>query len=145
VDRHPKYSQLWNNLGIRLLAQGALPDARDAFEQAASLAPGDGPIDTNLGAYYTRAGQPERAEECLRMAIRKNPWDPANYNDLAVNLGSRGAWTEARRLLEKGLWIDPRNHNLLLNYATLLERHGETEAAEKYRMEAERWNDVRFH
>jgi Flp pilus assembly protein TadD len=143
VDHHPKNPQLWNNLGIRLLAKGALPEARDAFEQAALLAPGDGPIDTNLATYYTRAGQPDRAEDCLRRAIRKNPWDPANYNDLAVNLGSRGSWIEARRLLEKGLWIDPRGHNLLLNYATLLERHGETEAAEKYRMEAERWKGVR--
>ncbi len=62
VNHSPSNPQLWNNLGIRLLANGTLPEAREAFERASSLAPDGGPINTNLAALSTRMGQPERAE-----------------------------------------------------------------------------------
>ena len=116
-----------------------MPEAGEAFQRASRLAPKDGAIDANLALYYARTGQRERVESCLREAIRKSPWVTGNYNDLAVHLGSQGYWSEPRELLEKGLWINPRQENLLRNYATLLERQGEGDAARKYRAEAVRW------
>lgn len=142
LARQPNDYKLWNNLGMQLAAENRLPEAKEALEHAERLAPDAAIVQSNLGNFYTRTGQNEQAGIHCREALRRNPWEPGYYNDLAIILGRLGAWRESRVLIEKGLWINPRHVNLLNNYAFLLDRSGEKAAAKSFRAEAARWKSA---
>ena len=139
VAQAPWSGDAMNNLGLQLLDEGQYAEAGETLETAARMAPRSSVIQGNLGLYYSRVGQLPRGEQHFREALRLNAWATGNYNDFSVNLSSQGAWREAREVIEKGLWINPRQPSLLRNYGAVLEHLGDAEGGRKARAEAARW------
>ena len=129
----PDSFEAMNNLGWKLSSERKLPEAFALLEKADRLGPRSHAVKSNLGTYYMLIGQYARAETYFREALQLNPWGTGNHNDLAVNLFHQGAMSEARRVFEKGLWINPRLPALLSHYADFLNRVGDGAGAAKAR------------
>ncbi len=97
----------YNRDGLVLFEQGAYDHARETFEAALALKPGDANLLYNLGRCHEKLGQPDKAEgrygECLRVA----PDHSECRHALAVLLVARGRREEAVRMAEDWLTARP--------------------------------------
>ena len=75
---------------------GAQGKALDAFKKALEVDPNDPAIRYNLGCFYARAGDPDKAFECLEGSITSSTWIE---ND--ADLDSLREDPRYRRLLER--------------------------------------------
>lgn len=82
-------------LGVILDRLGEHGAAREQYEAAHQLRPGDYVILNNLGVSYLMSDEPERALEPLRKAIHLETRDPAPRNNLGIALARLGRYGEA--------------------------------------------------
>lgn len=139
VEAMPNDASAWNNLGVFLMDSGMELRAAEALKKAESLEPRDASVQNNLGLLSTKRGEATRAEQHFRDAVRLDRWNTDYSLSLAVTLERNGGWKEARELLNRALWINPRDSALLRNTILLFAKHGQIGEAERLRAYAARW------
>lgn len=65
-------------------------------------------------------GNHERAEECFKMALKRDPLQKHYYNNLAVSLIKRRRYNEAERYLHVSISMDRNYTKALANMAVVL-------------------------
>jgi tetratricopeptide (TPR) repeat protein len=65
-------------------------------------------------------GNPDRAGEFFKMALKLDPMQRRYYNNLAVSLMKRSRYDEAEKYLLVGISMDPNYSKALANMAVLL-------------------------
>lgn len=88
----------YGTLALASRALGLADEAREAFEQAAALAPDDFTATFNLGAFLLETGDVQRALQTLRRAADLAPADPRALLLLGDWATRNGRWDLARRM-----------------------------------------------
>lgn len=102
-EHHCGFQQ--NMLGLLLLDEGSLRQARTAFERAVAGEPGRWVVHHNLGVCLDRLGEKEPALECLQRAVDTYPASAARVS-LARYLAAFGRVPEAFEQLSLALESD---------------------------------------
>jgi protein O-mannosyl-transferase len=124
-DRADDYA----NDGIFLYQQNQYVRARQCFQEAARLHPGDPNLIFDVGRCYEHEGQPEKAqaayEECLRLA----PNHAECHHALAALLYFQGNKARATMLVEQWLRDEPRIAAAYADHAWLYRQNGDLHSA----------------
>ncbi len=109
IAKKPGYAAAHNNLGIVLVGLRRWDDAIREFQAAANDVLYATPEWAwyNMGEAYRSKGDPAKAEEAYRKAIRMNDRYGPAYLRLASVLGDRGSWEEAVAVLGKCVELRP--------------------------------------
>lgn len=109
IDKKPDYAEARNNLGIVLAERKAWDEAIREFEAAAGNVMYATPERAyfNIGEAYRLKGDPAKAEEGYRKAIRSNERYAPAYLGLSSTLGGRGAWRDAASVLSRCVEVLP--------------------------------------
>lgn len=129
VKDEPRDPRAWVNLGDALEAANKPKLAMAAFQKASEIEPDYGVPLLELGMLEVRLGELQKAEDDLQKA-----WDRAALPpDVLLNLGIVEAMKDhpamAARYFSLCLTAQPSKTEALRNYATLLERNGDPDAA----------------
>ena len=106
-------------LGVELLRNDQLDDARAQFERAIAMSPELVKAHHNLGTIALRQERLDDAEAHFRQALALKPDLAPAYNDLAVIATRRGDMAGARRLLRQALQHDPDDARAAANLRAL--------------------------
>jgi Tfp pilus assembly protein PilF len=99
----------YNADGVHLYTQGRYADARDSFQAALDLTPGDAGLLFNLGECCDRLDDPARAEQYYLQCLRLQP-DHAACRASLIRLWVRtGRGGEAQRLVQDWLAREPQS------------------------------------
>jgi len=109
IDKKPDYADAHNNLGIVLAGRKAWVEAIREFEAAAANVMYTTPERAyfNLGEAYRAKGDPARAEEGYRRALRANELYAPAYTALSALLGGQGKWNDAASILARCVEVLP--------------------------------------
>ena len=134
IEADPNVVEAWNNLGISLLRQGKVADAKAAFGRTLALDPGYPPGLVNAGLLkMANEGDPAGAAVLFAQAAAADPDSQAARVNLAIaqaRLGKTGAALETLQAARRRF---PRNADILYHTGTFYERTGNREkAAETY-------------
>jgi Flp pilus assembly protein TadD len=122
-----------NNLGLVLMRQGRLDEARAQCALALRLNPDYADAHGNLGVILSRQGRFDEASAEYAEALRLNPNLPSPHINLGVMLLAQGRVEEALGHCLEGVRLNPRNPNAHFNLAVALFRRGRlAEAAGQY-------------
>lgn len=118
VRKNPAHGRGRMNLGVALMARGAMPEALTEFEEAVRLSPGYGLAYVNLAIVQDALGRRQEAERNFQVAMQLSP-------DSTVALSYYGRWllgqgrnTEAVSYLERAVSLGPDDveaRRLLMN------------------------------
>jgi serine/threonine-protein kinase len=118
---------VYTNLGAALFAEQRLPEAAQAFEEAARLSPKSPSKQRNLGDVYERLGQPQksrqarlRAIELCRELLRTDPRDARTLSMMAVDEAKLGRRAEAERHAQEAVAISPQMSDIVYRQAVVL-------------------------
>jgi tetratricopeptide (TPR) repeat protein len=135
--------------GAELGAQGKLPEAVAAHLAAIAADPRLAQAHSNLISLYAKLGQPEKAEEHYRAAVKLNPDQAEAHYDWGVVEYSRTRLREANTAFQLALEANPSYPEAHNNLGYLLEGEGKpAEAEQHYRKAVEsqpRYRLARFH
>jgi protein O-mannosyl-transferase len=95
------------NYGNTLMAKGDFKQALDYFYRAQRLAPSYSVLFINIAIAEGAIGQPVKAEQDFKQALRLAPGSPSSYSYYARWLLSRSRVGEAVGLLRKALELSP--------------------------------------
>lgn len=101
ITKNPTSAFAHYNLGVELIARGAIDGAEEAFRTAIRLEPTKGEAHGNLGAILRSRGEIEAAEQAFRLAIRYTPEFGEPYHNLAIILYTKGRYAEAWEQIRK--------------------------------------------
>jgi tetratricopeptide (TPR) repeat protein len=122
--------QTYIESGLREHAQGNVDAARDAYQQALSVAP-DHPDALNLlGTALLQLGQPELAVARLERAARARRNHPGVLGNLAQAYFAVARYEEARETFRKASRLDPRQAQFQMGVANSLAMQGRFSEAE---------------
>ena len=93
--------------GVLLYQKGSFADARDSFDVALRLRPGDADLLYNLGQCYDRLGNAGRAEQLYEQCLGQAPDHGECWHSLTVLLVNGGRRAEAVRRVEEWLRRKP--------------------------------------
>jgi tetratricopeptide (TPR) repeat protein len=143
VKLRPDYAEAWSDLGGVRRLEGDTKGARQALEQAVALDSGNEKAQYRLGAQCLESGEPHKAVDHFRKALRHDPDDRATLYNLALALRRDGQMNEAKLVADKVSKIVQTRSEVAatglaigeLNDAGMrLEKSGDIQAAlEKYR------------
>lgn len=125
----PYRQDLYYHIGAVLAADGRKDEARDAFEQALNLNPGDSRAHNDLAVLLEAAGEYDAALEHYRTAVEANPEFALALSNLGDLLGRMGDVEGAVETFKKALEQDPDNPELQYNLAVQLTELGEVKEA----------------
>jgi len=97
------------NLGSTCQWQGRLDEAETHYKEALRLDPSSTSARRELINLYLRQDRLADLPSQYQELIRYNPWDPTALAEAGVLSANRGQLDQARRYLERALWIDPGN------------------------------------
>ena len=134
LDLNPKNPQVRNNYGVFLAKMGAYKRARRQFEGALEDPLYNNPENAyyNLGWLARREGEPEKAEDMLRTALRLRPTYPPARLALARLLREQGRPSEAGDQVAKLLSRQPEHVQGHLLAAELAMDNGDRDTARKH-------------
>jgi tetratricopeptide (TPR) repeat protein len=135
--RHPE-AERQEQLGCRLVREGKLTEAENAFREAIRRDPGHAGAHGNLGVALAQERKLPEAEAAFRLAIRLNPVNVTMYVNLATCLAQQGRPAEAEEWARQAIQLNPQlaePHRLL---GSALEARRRDEAAESAFREAAR-------
>ena len=104
-----------NREGAKLVEQGKMEEALEAFENAVRLDSNDAVARLNLAYTYDRQGRNEEAIAEYQRAIELSPSNLLAYNNLGVLYDKMGHYDEAIGEFQRALEIDPTDANTLKN------------------------------
>ena len=113
-DVRTDYDQAMN-----LLDQGQHEQGIKLLQELANQAPHLSAPLIDLGIAWHRAGNLEKAQESLLLAIETNPIHPIAYNELGILYRKAGRFAEARQSYQAALDIYPGYHYARRNLAVL--------------------------
>ena len=133
LKRMPGNAEYAKELGVTLMHQGMLAEAREYFLAALAVLPRDLNARNNLGASLLRMGRLEEAGECFREVLAANGDHADARANLAITLARKNDEAGAARQFEAVLAKDPGHVGALRNLARLLTGQGKVdEAIERY-------------
>jgi Tfp pilus assembly protein PilF len=121
---HERLREL-NEDGVHLYEQGSFDHARETFQLALSLQPGDPHLLYNLGRCHDQLGHLERAEQIYRQCLQAAPDHAECRHALVVLLAGHGRRPEAGQLVQTWLARDPRRASPYVEDAWLLLQDGD--------------------
>jgi Flp pilus assembly protein TadD len=104
ADRVRDYTQD----GIQLYRRGDYAAARESFQAALQLRPGDAGLTYNVGQCYERAGDTNRAEQSYTACLQRDADHVACHHALTMLLVREGRGTDAVRSVEAWLAHSPK-------------------------------------
>ena len=117
LQRRPRDSGIWTNLGALLRRRGEHLAAAACQRRAQALAPEDAAILNNLGNALQDADLLDEALETRREVLRRRPTDADAHAMLAVTLRALGRMEEAQAMAEAGLAHHPDDGELRVQRA----------------------------
>ncbi len=108
VEKCPENPRAHNNLGLILLEEGNLKEARPQFEEALRLKPDYGTAHSNLGVVLSQSGQYPEAIKQLELAVQIKPDDGKMQYNLGALLLEAGRPQEAVVHLQEALRVYPQ-------------------------------------
>jgi tetratricopeptide (TPR) repeat protein len=105
VEKNPNQARARMNLGVALMARGALTEALAEFEQAAVFSPNYSVLEVNLGVVKGALGRTAEAEAHFRKAVALTPNSGVPYLHYGIWLRGQQRYTEAAWFLEKAVAI----------------------------------------
>lgn len=128
----PESGPLWRLLGLALLAQNKSEQARESFERASALLPGDAATLNLLGVTLRRLQRSAEAVDVLRRAVERDARKPEYRAELANALLNLGRAEEARQEAQRALDLRPDHVQANLSMARSLYELGQTSAARRH-------------
>ncbi len=119
-------------LGLARSALGQRELAREAFESARRLDPGNAMGLVNLGTLALMSGDRPAAHAHLREALSLDPGTAKAHNTLGVMAAQEGRLDEAIQHWRTASELNPRDYQTLFNLASTLDRVGRPGEAEPY-------------
>lgn len=113
----PKEADLYNNLGLVLLAIGERREALLTFKKGLQINSQSVIIGANLGSIYVKERDFVKAEIALEIPIKKGLKDTKIQNNYAITLAARGKKKEAAELLDKLMKENPNSREIMYNNA----------------------------
>jgi len=104
----------YNEDGVHLYKGGSYAQARESFQAALALKPGDSNLAFNIGQCYDHLGQPDKAEQAYRQCLQLAPEHLECRHALVVLLWEQNRRPEVVKLIEDFLAGHP---NLAAAYA----------------------------
>lgn len=120
IKANSTVGELYNNLGIILLAKNERREAILAFRKALELNSDDGVAAANVGAIYVTERDYAKANIVLDTAIRRGIRDPKVLNNYGIALSAVGKNSKAEGIFRDILKSQPNDREVLLNLAVLL-------------------------
>lgn len=114
---YPKEADLYNNLGLVLLAIGERREALLTFKKGLQINSQSAIIGANLGAIYVKEKDFVKAEIALEIPINKGLKDVKIQNNYAITLAARGKKKEAAELFDKLTKENPNSREIMYNNA----------------------------
>lgn len=96
-----------------------IPSERTALDRAIQLDPDLAVAQNQLGFLDSQNGDPTKAEQHFREAVRAAPDFTEAWVNLAATLGLESRFQEAQSAVDKALQLDPKNAQALLLQGTL--------------------------
>lgn len=119
-------------LGLARVALGQIALAREAFETARRLDPGNAMGFVNLGTLSLMSGDRVAALAAFLRALELDPKTAKAHNTLGVMAAQEGRMDEAIDHWRKASDLNPRDYQTLFNLASTLDRMGRGGEAEPY-------------
>ncbi|MFH1135862.1 MAG: tetratricopeptide repeat protein [Pseudomonadota bacterium] len=113
----PREAEKRIQIGRRMLAQGHLEEAREAFAQALEYDPDNPARKAEIGEVFLASGQAAEAEHFFVSSIKENPDDISLYNRLGIAYRKQKKFAAAVANYRKAIAIDPHEENLRYNLA----------------------------
>mgnify|MGYP005843585697 CR=1 FL=1 len=133
LRKNPGAWMAHNNLGLLLLEQGKLAEARFHFEQALAAKPDDSFAMNNLGLVHARREEWQEAANWFVRAMEADRGQAEAANNLGNVFARTQQWEEAERAFRLALERKPRYAEAWNNLANVLALRGRTaEAIEAY-------------
>jgi eukaryotic-like serine/threonine-protein kinase len=121
IALHPRSVDPWNQLGRFELQRGEYKDAAEDFREAASFAPGNAALLSNLGAALMYAGSADASRRALQESIRIAPSYPAWTNLGNLDL-SQDRFSDAAADYEKALEFNKSDYRIWSNMGVAYSR-----------------------
>jgi len=123
LKSRPTDPAAWTALGDALLSAGAMPDAIDAFQKAATLAP-TGKRVFRLAAVLQQAGQTAPALGLYRQAVQLSPRLGPAWHNLGGLLAAAGALEEAEQAFVQVVTLDGKHARGWCNLGVVRRQRG---------------------
>jgi Tfp pilus assembly protein PilF len=111
--------------GVHLYKTGAYSDAKESFEAALALKPGDEHLMYNVGQCCDRLGQNARAERIYSDCLQRAPNHAECRHALGALLVREGRWQEATSLVRDWVTRDPKSATAAAEDAWLWRQYGD--------------------
>jgi Flp pilus assembly protein TadD len=131
IASFPNISFLYSTKGYLRYREGDREGARKAFERALEISPDSPAALNNLGWFYLEEGSPEDPLPYLMRAIEKDGTNKLFHDSLGWYYYRKGMFAEATIEIGKALLYDPRNIEVRVHYASVLEWIGKDQEALK--------------
>jgi len=123
-----------NNEGNRLLQEGKVQEAAQAYRKAVQLDPNNAQWQYNLSLALAKLGAREGQETALQRALQIDPGVAATHNDLGLVYLSEGKLDKAEREFQASLEINPKFAEAQNNLGAVYSQQGKnSEASELFR------------
>lgn len=132
IDDLTASAHYYNNLGGEALLEGDAGKAGRYLPIATRIDPSFVKAWSNLGVYYARTGQPERALEALRKGLDIEPQSSTLLINLASVYQDQGRQEEASRILAQVEELETANPYFFLYQSDLALSRGEPRKALEY-------------
>jgi len=127
-----------NNEGNRLLQEGKVREAAEAYRKAVQLDPNNAQWQYNLSLALTKLGDKEGEKGALEKALQLDPNLATAHNDLGLVYSSEGKMNEAEREFRAALEIDPKFAEAQNNLGVVYSQQGkDSEASALFRQVTE--------
>jgi Tfp pilus assembly protein PilF len=134
LARNPDCWMAHNNLGLLLVEQGRIEEAKEHYHQAIQINPNHFGALCNLGIALAAQGRLDEAITNFCKAIQINPYSFEALNNLGFALVAKGRVDEAIENYRQALRINPKYFQALDNLGVALAVKGRfDEAIENYR------------
>ena len=110
--------------------QETLESARQAFQQALDMEPGNPDAFAGLGKVFTERKDYSKALATYKMALKIHPKNVELWRDLAYSHGRQKAFEKAIECCRKALDIEPEDRTLTTTLGLFLARAGKPQEAE---------------
>lgn len=128
VKTNPTFFSGWIEIGILKKTIGDFEGAKDAWEYASLIEPGNSVSFSNLGELYWRyLHKYVKSESNFRASISNRPYDTQNYVSLAelYHYSYKEKYELADDVLLEGLKVNPEDETLMRRLAYLYEQRQE--------------------
>ena len=134
LSLYPDNPRALNNMGTAYANQGrGSESAKRAFERAEAADPNDFMAQYNLGVYYGKNKEYEKAIPYYEKSIELNPNYISSYNNLGIIFKERGQLDKAVQLFIHAVQMDPQHINARYNLAdTYLEQRNYDNALQEF-------------